>query len=389
MHPAAKLALAILSLAATTTGLAAGGIDRTTVRFAQVAVLEGPSAQLGTGLRQGILAAFEEANRAGGIHGRTIQLDSFDDGYEPEESIRAVAGVIEGDEHIALIGQVGTAQLQATQTMASHAGLPVIGPMTGADFARAPWVTNVINIRSTYGAEVEAAIAHLADVRGLERVAILYQDDAFGETGRDAVRASLRKRGLSLVAEETYTRNTAAVKVAVLKLRKAEPEAVFFIGTHMAVATFIDVAQYHDFTPDYASISLVGSKALAEELGADGAGVIISQVVPFPWDDSLPVVAEFIAALSELDAEAEPGFASLEGYLSGRVAIRALQNAGPWLTREGFAKALSGLGEFDLGGLRLAYGPGDNQGLDQVYLSRIGPDGRFEPVERPVPEADS
>ncbi len=372
--------VAALALAAA-PAMAAEGIDAAAVSFAQVAALEGPAAALGTGMRQGILAAFEEANRAGGVNGRELRLDSMDDGYEPDQSVAQVKKVIAGNAHLGLIGPVGTPTSKATQPVATSAKMPFIGPFTGAGFLRDATLGNVINVRATYDAETETWIKHLVDEKGMSKIAILYQDDGFGRVGLDGVKAALERRGMELVAEGTYTRNTTAVKTALLDIRKAEPQAVVMVGAYKPIAEFIKLSKKLKFEPTFVNISFVGSKALADELGPDGEGVIISQVVPFPWDASVPVVAQYQDALKAVDPAAEPGFVSLEGYLVGRVAIAALEAAGKELTREGYLAALSGLGEIDLGGLVLGFGPGDNQGSDDVFLTRITADGTFESIE--------
>ncbi|MGR3793545.1 ABC transporter substrate-binding protein [Vannielia sp. SX4] len=359
---------------------AADGVEADAVTFAQVAALEGPAAALGQGMRAGITAAFEEANRAGGVHGRKVMLEAFDDGYEPDRSVAHVLHVIEGRAHIGFIGSVGTPTALATQPEATAAGMPYVGPFTGAGFLRAPELTNVVNVRATYGAETEAWIAHLVDELGMKNIAILYQDDGFGRVGLDGVTAALEKRGMSLAATGKYTRNTVAVKSALLDIRKAKPDAVVMVGAYKPIAEFIRLSKTLKFEPTFVNISFVGSEALAGELGDAGEGVIISQVVPFPWDASLPIVAEYQAAITAMDPAAHPGFVTLEGYLTGRVALRALEAAGPDLTRERFLAALNGLGTFDLGGLAFTYGAGDNQGLDTVFLTRITADGGFETV---------
>ncbi len=356
------------------------GVETDAVRFAQVAALDGPAAALGQGMRDGILAAFEEVNRKGGVHGRRVLLESFDDGYEPDRSVTQVLDVIEGGSHIGLIGPVGTPTTQATQPEATAAGMPFVGAFTGAGFLRAPELTNVVNVRASYGAETEAWIAHLVDELGMKTIAILYQDDGFGRVGLDGVTAALEKRGMTLAASGTYTRNTVAVKSALLEIRKAEPEAVVMVGAYKPIAEFIKLSRQLKFEPTFVNISFVGSEALAAELGEAGEGVIISQVVPFPWDVALPVVAEYQAAIVAVNADAQPGFVTLEGYLAGRVALRALEAAGPELTRERFLTALNALGAFEMGGLGFAYGAGDNQGLDSVFLTRITADRSFETV---------
>lgn len=383
----ANNALASLLALGITVGAAQGaGIDNTTVRFAQVAALEGPAGSLGSGMREGILAAFAEANAAGGVHGRQIQLESFDDGYEPDRSIEHVRNVIDGGNFLGFIGPVGTPTSKATQPLATEADVPFVGPFTGAGFLRDPALKNVINVRATYAAETEAWITHLVDELGMKSIALLYQDDGFGRVGLNGVTAALERRGMELSATGTYTRNTTAVKSALLDIRKAKPDAVVMVGAYKPIAEFIRLSRKLKFDPTFVNISFVGSRALANELGTDGDGVIISQVVPFPWDSSIPVVDQYQQAIKAADADAQPSFVSLEGYLVGRVALRALEASGPDLTQEGFVAAMQELGEFDLGGLNFSYGPGDNQGLDSVFLTRIT-DGGFETVQRTTQQA--
>ena len=370
--------LAAAALLASPHAMAAEGVTDSEVAFAQVAALDGPAAALGTGMRTGLLAAFEEANAAGGVHGRMIKLESMDDGYEPDRSVEHVRSIVANDDYLGLIGLVGTPTTKATQPIASEAQLPFIGPFTGAGFLRDASHGNIFNVRATYAAETEAWIKHLVDDKGMKNIAILYQDDGFGRVGLAGVTAALERRGMSLAAEGTYTRNTTAVKAALLTIRKAKPDAVVMVGAYKPIAEFIRLSRKLKFDPTFVNISFVGSRALAGELGADGEGVIISQVVPFPWDASRPIVAEYQAALKAVDPAAEPDFVSLEGYIVGRLAIEALRKAGPDLTRGQFLAALGALATIDLGGAQLAYGPNDNQGMDEVFLTEIGPDGTFK-----------
>lgn len=376
--PLALLAAAVFAAAPLA---AEQGITDDSISFAQVAALEGPAAALGTGMQQGILAAFEEANRAGGVHGRRIELTSMDDGYEPDRSVSAVQEVIDSNDYLGLIGSVGTPTSKATQPITTSAGMPFIAPFTGAGFLRNPDLTNVVNVRATYDAETQAWIDHLVDDLGLTDIAILYQDDGFGRVGLSGVTKALEARGMSLVAEGNYTRNTVAVKSALIKIRKANPQAVVMVGAYKPLAEFIKLSRKMKMDPVFVTISFVGSQALATELGAQGEGVIISQVVPQPWDVSLPVVAQYQEALKAVDPAAQPGFVSLEGYVAGRLAIEGLKKTGRDIDRESFLAALGDLGTMDLGGITLSFGPGDNQGSDDVFLTRIQADGSFEAMQ--------
>jgi ABC-type branched-subunit amino acid transport system substrate-binding protein len=374
--------LALALAAGASVAKAEVGVTDSTISFGQAAALEGPASALGTGMRQGILAAFAEANRNGGVGGRQLELKSYDDGYEPEQSISHTQTLINQDQVFALIGAVGTPTASATQPIATEAGVPFIGPFTGAGFLRAPELANVVNVRASYGQETEAWIKHLTEDLGYDRIAILYQDDSFGRVGLDGVNKALQARGLSLVAEGTYKRNTTAVKEALLAIRKSDPQAVVMVGAYKPISEFIKLARKVKMDATFVNISFVGSDALAKELGPDGEGVVITQVVPFPWDNSIPLVQQYQAALKAQDAAATPGFVSLEGYIVGRIAIAALEKAGGELTRESFLKAVYGTGTFDLGGLTLSYGAGDNQGSDAVFLTVIQPDGSFKAVQR-------
>lgn len=360
------------------------GVFDDRIVFGQSAAFEGPAAALGIGMRQGIQAAFDEANAKGGVNGRKLELIGYNDGYEPELSIQNTKKLIEQDQVFGLIGPVGTPTSKATQPVATQAGVPFIGPFTGAGFLRKPENDNVVNVRATYDQETETWIEYLTKERKFERIAILYQDDSFGRVGLAGVQKAMEKRGLSLVAEGTYKRNTTAVKSALLKIRKGKPQAIVMVGAYKPCAEFIKLAKKTGMKADFVNISFVGSKALAKELGDKGAGVIVSQVVPFPWDESIPLVKSYQSALKAHDAKAEPGFVSLEGYMVGKLVIMALNEMGPDVTRKGLTETIARIGGFDLGGVTLTYGKGDNQGMDDVFMTEIQADGSFRPIGSPA-----
>jgi len=362
--------------------LAEDGVTKDRVVFGQVAALEGPAQALGQGMREGLLAAFAEANRAGGISGRTLELKSTDDSYEPQKMIEAMKKMIGEDKVFAIVGTVGTPTANAGQPIATEAKVPFIGPFTGAEFLRNPYKRYVVNIRTSYFQETEAWIEHLTTDLGITKIAILYQDDTFGLAGLQGVKIAMAKRNMSLVASGTFRRNTTAVKSALLEIMKANPEAVVTVGPYKPIAEFIKLARQAKMDAVFLAISFVGSDALAEEMGDKGAGVIVSQVVPFPGDKSIPVVASYQAALAALAPEAKPGFVSLEGYLVGRLVIEALKRITGEPTREALLDVIVYMGAFDLGGIELTYSPAKNQGMDQVFFTILQADGSFKPVTR-------
>ena len=378
-----KLPLVLAALLATVIPASAeDGVSADKIVFGQATALEGPASALGQGMKLGLEAAFAEVNKAGGVKGRKLELKSIDDGYEPTKSIEAVKKLLEQDKVFAIAGTVGTPTAAATQPIATAAGAPFIGPFTGAEFLREPYKPLVMNIRASYFQETEAMVERLTKDLGATKIAIMYQDDAFGQAGLAGVKKALDKRQMQLAGEGTFERNTVAVKAALLAIKKAEPHAVIMISPYKPAAEFIKLARQIKFDATFVNISFVGSDALAKELGPAGAGVVITQVVPFPKDAAIPVVGRYHASLKASAPDAEPGFVSLEGYLVGRTIIAALEKVSGELTRQSLIDAVQKAGTLDLGGFKLAYSPTSNRGSDQVFLTVIQADGSFKAVER-------
>ncbi len=355
------------------------GVFPDSIVFGQSAALTGPASELGINMNLGIRAAFEEANRAGGVHGRFLRLVVRDDGYEPEAAATNSRELVDSGV-FGLIGAVGTPTSSAAEPIASGASVPYIGPFTGAEFLRQDR-EYVVNVRASYYQETEEMIARLTGDLAYRRIAVLYQDDSYGNAGLSGVRRALARRDMRPVSTGTYVRNTVAVKRALLDIQEGRPQAIVIIGAYRPAATFIKWARRLGLDAVFVNISFVGSNALLEELGDGGNGVIVTQVVPFPADASVPVVARFHSALRAVEPDAVPGFVSLEGYLAGRLAVEALQLAGENPTRNLFLAALKNAGAVNLGGFVVRYGEADNQGSDRVFLTVIR-DGRFWPIEQ-------
>ena len=363
------------------------GVFEDAILFGQSAAFSGPASELGIGMKLGIEAAFAEANHSGGVHGRLLELASIDDTYEPELAIANTKQLIGEESVFALIGAVGTPTSRSAVPVATESGVPYVGPFTGAAFLRDTVQSpTVVNLRASYNQETEEMVARLTEDLDIERIAVMYQDDSFGRAGYNGAMAALERRGMELAAEGLYPRNTTAVKTGLLDLRRGNPEAVILVGAYRPIAALIAWARHIGMDWEFITISFVGSNALAEELGrldpAGGEGVFITQVVPFPHDDSVPVVAAYHRALAEYDANAVPGFVSLEGYLAGRLAIAALERCGREISRECFLGSLHQVERIDLDGFLLHYGRNDNQGSDTVFLTMIGSDGNHVPIER-------
>jgi len=375
------LAAFIVALPATIAS-AENGVSADKIVLGQAAALSGPAAELGQGMKVGLEAAFAEVNRAGGIKGRKLELKSVDDGYEPTRSIGVVKTLLEEDKVFAIIGTVGTPTAAAIQPIATNAGAPMIGAFSGVEFLREPYKPLVMNVRASYYQETEAMVEHLTKDLGYTRIGIMYQDDAYGRAGLTGLKRALDKRNMKLFGEGTYERNTSAIKGALLAVRKAKPEAVVMISAYQPASKFIKIARQINFDPTFVNISFVGSDALARELGSAGGGVVVTQVVPFPLDTKIPVVASYQSSLKAVAPNEPPGFVSLEGYLVGRTLIAALDKIDGEPTRKALIEAVQKASPLDLGGIKLSYSTTSNRGSSEVFLTVIQPDGSFKAVDR-------
>ena len=370
------------SLALPGVARAEPGVSADRITFGQSAAFAGPAAALGLGMRQGILAAFAEANVAGGVNGRRLELVSYDDGYEPERAIANSRRLIDQDRVFALLGEVGTPTSKAALPIATEAHVPFVGPFSGAPFLRDPALDNVVNVRASYDQETEAWVAHLTGDLGISRVALLYQDDSFGLAGRSGLVKALDKRSMRpgrrghLHAQHDRGEDRPPGDPQ----RQAAGRGH---GRHLRGVRRVRQAG----APDRARRGLrqpllrrqrrprQGARE-GRRGGRDHAGRAV------PRGHHIPLVAGYQRAVRSADPRAELGFVSLEGYMVGRLVAQALARTGEPPTRAGLLATIKEVGTFDLGGFTLSYGPGDNRGSDRVFLTVIRADGSITPVAR-------
>jgi branched-chain amino acid transport system substrate-binding protein len=356
------------------------GVSSSEIVLGQSCALTGPAEALGTGMRSGLNAYFAKVNSEGGVNGRTIRLISKDDGYEPERAIQNTKALLEQDRVFLLIGEVGTPTSKAVVPIAEEAKVPFFGPFTGAEFLRNPFNKWVVNVRGSYYQEMENLANYLVDQKGIKKIACFYQNDGYGQAGLSGIKLALEKRSMELVGTGTYERNTLAVKSGLLNIRKAKPEAVVMVGAYKPCAEFIKLARNVGMKDVlYCNISFVGTEALRNELGSAGEGCIISQVVKFPWDQSVPLVSEYNNMMKQYQPSAKIDFVSFEGYMVAKLFHMVVKSVKGDLTRENFISTVGSTSTFDLGGVTLNYSENDHQGMDEVFLTVIK-GGKISPL---------
>ena len=352
------------------------GVTGNRVLLGQSAAFSGPAAQLGIDLHAGAKLYFDSMNQQGGIHGRKIEIVTADDKYEPELTAENTRRLIHTDQVFALFGYVGTPTSNAALPLFTSAKVPFFAPFTGARSLREPFNRQIFHIRAGYVEETEHLVDQLARV-GVRNIAAFYQNDAYGQAGLEGIQRALTKRGLPLVESAPVERNTRNVAPAAQKLLAKRPDAIIQVSTYGASAALIKQMRAAGYTGQFHNVSFVGSQPLAAALGADGQGVGISQVVPFPWKPSNPIVAEYTRELKKA-GKGEPNFSSLEGYIAAKVFTEGLRRAGPELSREKFIAALETitLKNYDIG-FPIEFSPTRHTGSAFVDMTVITRNEKF------------
>ena len=351
------------------------GLSDSEIRVGQFAAQTGPAAELGKRMQLGILAHFRAVNANGGINGRLLKLVSRDDGYEPAKAAEAVKALLEVDQVFALIGSVGTPTTLAAIPAINAAGIPLIGPFTGAQALREPFNRNLFHVRASYFDETERMVQHLSTL-GVKKIAVFYQNDSYGKAGLEGVTRALAKRNMKAIAAVTVERNSADVAAPLAEILKVAPEAVIQISAYKSSGELIKQARAKAFGGQFFNVSFVGSKALAEELGDAGAGVTISQVVPFPYTPSSAIVREYQQRMIEAGGK-DFDFTSMEGFLAAKVFTEGLRRAGKALSRASLTSALESMNDYNMGGFTISYSGKGHEGSRFTDLTIIGRGGKF------------
>ena len=363
--------LALAGLALPSIGF---GQERRAIVLGQSAPLSGPAAQLGLQMQLGAKAYFDAVNAAGGVGGMAIVLKTLDDGYDPARCKANTEKFIQ-DDVFALFGYVGTPTSVAALPLATQAKIPFIAPFTGAESLRDPFNKLVFHIRASYYDETELIVKQLTQL-GLKKIAVFHQNDAYGQAGLKGVQRALERRGLQPAGIATVERNSVDVAAAVNTLVPLGAEVIVQIGAYKGCAAFIREARKAGYGGQFYNVSFVGTQALADELGKDAAGVVISQVMPSPFGTTVGLVHDYQQALVKSDPKAEPNYTSMEGYMAARVVVDALRRLAGRPTREGLIAALETLSGYEARGYQLRFSPNRHAGSNFVELSMLTADGK-------------
>jgi serine/threonine protein kinase/ABC-type branched-subunit amino acid transport system substrate-binding protein len=384
--------------------LAVRGVADDTITLGMSAAFSGASRELGNGMKLGLETAFAVANDAGGIAGRQIKLLALDDGYEGKRALANVEELIRERSVFALIGNVGTPTTKEALPFVLSQNVLLFGAFTGASLLRRdPPDRYVFNYRASYEEETAKMVGYLIDVKKIpERSIVVFaQNDSYGDSGFDGAVKTLRKRGRSDEPLRVgYERNTLDVESAVAKVldyndatqrvgsyeRLKHPvKAIIMVGTYKPAAKFIQKIRDRKLDTLFLNVSFVGSNALADELNERGpgygTGVIVTQVVPH-FESGATGVLRYREALKKYHPDQQPGFVSLEGFVTGQLFIEGLRRAGRELSTENLIDALEQLRDYDpaIGG-SLSFGASQHQASHRVWGTVLDAQGVLKSLD--------
>ena len=349
------------------------------VVIGQVAPLSGVLASTGRQMVIGGQIYFDAINAQGGIHGAKIRHEVVDDGYKVAETVRLTREMLARPEVVALFGFAGTANVTQllTDGVLDAGGAALVAPYTGGESLRNPFNPWIFHVRAGYADEAEHMVQQLTTL-GMNRIAVMYQDDGFGKAGLLGVTNALDKRKLKLAVAAGYERNTDKVEEAVKKIKASDAQAIIMVSVNKSTAAFMKLYRESGGGAQMYNISVVDPVELVKLAGLKNAhGLGISQVMPYPYMANMPVVREYQTLLKKYAPKELINYTSFEEFVGAKVLVEALRRAGPKPTRAKVVKALESMGNYDTGGISVSYSPGNRIGSRYVEVTVIGSTGKL------------
>lgn len=355
------------------------GVSDSTITLGMSSPFSGPNGVYGTQMREAITIYFDQLNKSGGVNGRKLELVSLDDGYETERTLTNTKTLLQDKQVYALMGYYGSSPTtEAMNKVFGPAKVPLIGTISGAGSLRESPSANannryMFNIRASYADEAETIVTQMLSL-GLKNIAVFYQNDGFGKSGLEGVTNALKRNNLTPVATGTVERNSVDVSKAVEAISKVTPQAVVMVTLYKPTAAFVKAMKHAGQFPMFMTLSPVGAEVLAQELGNDSRGIGISQVMPYPWNDTIGIVKDYQRLMGK--QKDKYSYYGLEGYINARVVVEAIKKQGKDLSRDKLVSTLEGMQNFDLGGYKINYTADSRLGSRHVELTVVGAGGK-------------
>jgi len=371
--PIRMLCGAVAALSLSFTGAAFAQI-----RIGQTSALTGPAASAVNEINIGAKLYLNAVNAEGGINGQSIELVSMDDNNKAAAASDNAAQLIADQRVVALFLSRGTPQTQAILPHLATGRIPLIAPSTGAMVLHNPVNPWVFNVRASYQREAEAVVRHLG-LTGLDKVALLYVNDSFGEDAIQGAMKVFKQASVTPALVQSFDRDKPDYASVIPKLTQLKPLGIVIVGSPTSVAAGIKAIRAAGLRATVATLSNNAAAGFVTALGEDASSVIVSQVFPSERRLAVPMIAE-ASRLAAAQKVTQLTPAMIEGFAAAKVLVAGLRRAekeSKVITRQSLKRGLESLERFDIGGLEISYSASDHSGLDFADLSMIAADGSF------------
>lgn len=339
----------------------------------QTYVQTGPLASLSTDPLIGIKAMVAATNEVGGINGRPLELRQLDDAYDPAKAAENVKKLV-SDGAIGILMPIGTSSSVGALKAANELKVPMVAPYTGAGPV-VKFSEYGFPVRISFDEEYGRIVNHLFTL-GITRIAFAHNDNPGATSAMESTRGFIEQRGAKMVGSVAIKNDGSDAEAQAAALAKLKPVAVVLSATNAVAGKFIKAYRASGAEASFYSFSFLNGQQLFRSIGNDAIGVVVSQVVPYPWNSTMPVIAEYQAAMKKIGVT-DFSYGSLEGYVATKVMVEGLKRAGNNPTSEALKKSLEAFKSLNLGGIFIRYAPSDHQGLTFSELSMLKKDGGY------------
>lgn len=323
--------------------------------------------------KAGAEAYFNAINAKGGVNGNRIRVIAMDDKRDPKLAVANSKVLIDEKKVVALFGYRSTPTVQAVIPLVQERRIPLVAPVTGAQALHGPQSDYVFNLRASYSEEAYKIVQQM-DTMGISRVAVFYQDDAFGRELLAGFERGLKERRITTLASASYNRQEMKLEPAIASIAATTPQAVLMACAPRACAQFIQAIRSQGLHPQFITVSNVNTQEFFTALASNCRGVAISQVVPHPANVGVPVVQEYHQARKAMNPMPPLNYAALEGFIGAKLLVEGLRRSGDKPTPARLAAAFDGFKDLDLGGLSVSYTRQDRVGSRFVELTVLAQD---------------
>lgn len=353
---------------------AENGVTDKEIVLGQSTALSGPLLEVARPFNEAANGYFNFINQQGGVNGRRIKLVTKDDGYVAAKTAENVKGLIENDKVLAIFGVLGVLNTIAALPVATVAKTPFLFPMNGDAAIRRVPNRYYFTATASFEDEIDRLVGHVATI-GAKNVSVAHLKNPFGVAIKQATERALTSRGLTLKSSVEFDLQGDKTKAAA-DLFASKPDAVILGAVGTNAADFIRAFKDAGSAALLLAFSGVGTDILFKQLGEKANGVVVSQIVPFPWTAAIPIVREYQAA-SKSRGASDFSHLGLWGHVSARMMVESLKRTGRDLTRERLVDAIEGIKNMDLGNYVVEFGPDKHHGSKFVDITLMGRNGKL------------